>query len=217
MPEDRCHLNGLAMEDGRPRYVSAVSRSDAVSGWRDRRWEGGVIIDVKNDEIVVDDLSMPHSPRVHDGAIWVLDSGRGYLVRIDPETKKKTDVAFCPGFLRGLAFAGRFAVVTTSLPRDGVFKDLELQKNLESRDSEPKCAVYVIDLQSGGMAEWIEITGQITELFDVSVIHARRCPSSVQLGSPHIASFLTIEAPQAVAAERPSAPAAVADGPAATA
>ncbi len=92
-----------------------------------------------------------------------------------------------------------------------MFKDLELQKNLEKRDSEPKCGVYVIDLQSGGIAEWIEITGHITELFDVSVIHARRCPSSVQLGSPHIASFLTIEAPQQpLAAEQAAAPAAAA-------
>ena len=92
-----------------------------VSGWRDRRWEGGVIIDVQSNEVIVDDLSMPHSPRVHEGALWVLDSGRGYLVKIDIATKARTDIAFCPGFLRGLAFAGRFAIVTTSLPRDGAF------------------------------------------------------------------------------------------------
>ncbi len=41
VPEDRCHLNGLAMEDGRARYVSMVSRSDSVGGWRDRRWKAG--------------------------------------------------------------------------------------------------------------------------------------------------------------------------------
>jgi len=142
---------------------------------------------------VVDDLSMPHSPRVHKGELYVLDSGRGYLVRIDRKTGAKTDIAFCPGFLRGLSFTGRFAVVTTSLPRDGVFKDLELQKNLETRDSDPKCSVYVIDLQSGGIAEWIELSGHITELFDTAVIEGCRCPSSVPLKSPNIATFITIE------------------------
>ena len=36
-PEDRCHLNGLAMDGARPAYVSAVSRSDVADGWRERR------------------------------------------------------------------------------------------------------------------------------------------------------------------------------------
>ena len=61
--EDRCHLNGLAMEKGRPRYVTAVSRSDTIDGWRDRRANGGIVIDVDTGEIVCSGLSMPHSPR----------------------------------------------------------------------------------------------------------------------------------------------------------
>lgn len=72
--EDRCHLNGLAMQDGLPRYVTAVSRSDVLSGWRQRRHEGGVLIDVQNDRIVTDQLSMPHSPRVWNGQVFALDS-----------------------------------------------------------------------------------------------------------------------------------------------
>ena len=47
VPEDRCHLNGLAMKDGQPKYVTAVCRSDTIDGWRDRRHDGGVIIDVE--------------------------------------------------------------------------------------------------------------------------------------------------------------------------
>jgi uncharacterized protein (TIGR03032 family) len=61
--EDRCHLNGLAMQDGQPAYVTAVSRSDVADGWRDHRLNGGIVIDVKRNEIVLEGLSMPHSPR----------------------------------------------------------------------------------------------------------------------------------------------------------
>ncbi|HVY19330.1 MAG TPA: TIGR03032 family protein [Bauldia sp.] len=193
VPEDRCHLNGLAMEGGEPRYVTAVSRSDSVGGWRDRRWEGGMIIDVTTDEIVVDDLSMPHSPRLHDGALWVLDSGRGSLVRIDRATKKKDDIAFCPGFLRGLAFVGRFALVTTSLPREGLFNNLPLQKNLEARDAEPRCAVYVIDTQTRGIVEWIDLVGYITELFDITTLPNCLCPASVAPSGADANSLVTIE------------------------
>ena len=103
-PEDRCHLNGLAMVDGEPKYVSAVSRSDVVDGWRDRRHDGGVIIDIESNEIMAEGLSMPHSPRWHDGKLWVLNSGSGELGWIDPADKSFQPVAFFPGFLRGLPF-----------------------------------------------------------------------------------------------------------------
>ena len=193
VPEDRCHLNGLALADGEPRLVSMVSRSDAVAGWRDRRWEGGLIMDVRDNRVVADDLSMPHSPRLRQGDLWFLESGRGYLVRVDPVTGTKRDVAFCPGFLRGLAFAGRYALVTTSLPRDGSFRDLPLQDNLAARDVEAKCAVYIIDLQTGGIAEWIELRGEATELFDIAVLPGALCPSSVAVGSPNMASLITVD------------------------
>ncbi len=150
-------------------------------------------MDVQHDTVVVEDLSMPHSPRLHDGALWVLDSGRGFLVRIDRQTGRKQDIAFCPGFLRGLSFAGRFALVTTSLPREGLFRNLPLQDNLAARDTNPRCAVYVIDLQSGGISEWIELTGHITELFDIAVLPGTICPSSVPVTSPSVASLITID------------------------
>ena len=82
--EDRCHLNGLAMADGVPRYVTAVSRSDTIDGWRDRRADGGVVIDVQTGEIVIGGLSMPHSPRLYRGRLWLLNSGTGELGWIEP-------------------------------------------------------------------------------------------------------------------------------------
>ena len=82
--EDRCHLNGLAMEDGVPRYVTAVSKSDTIDGWRDRRFDGGIVIDVQSGEIVIGGLSMPHSPRLYRGKLWLLNSGTGELGWIEP-------------------------------------------------------------------------------------------------------------------------------------
>src|SRR5690606_37782277 len=117
-PEDRCHLNGLAMVDGRPKYVTAVCRSDAVDGWRDRRQDGGVVIDVETDEIVCEGLSMPHSPRWANGKLWVLNAGTGHLGWVDFEKKAFVPLAFCPGFLRGLSIVGNVAAVGLSKPRN---------------------------------------------------------------------------------------------------
>ena len=35
--EDRCHLNGLAMENGRPRYITCLGETDTIRGWRKTR------------------------------------------------------------------------------------------------------------------------------------------------------------------------------------
>jgi uncharacterized protein (TIGR03032 family) len=191
--EDRCHLNGLAMQDGLPRYCTAVSRSDVLNGWRQRRHEGGVLIDIQNDRIVTDQLSMPHSPRVWNGQIYALDSGRGWLIRIDPETGKKEDIAFCPGFLRGMTIHNGFAIATISLPRDGTFSGLELDGALKKRDGDPWCGVLVISLQSGDIVEHVRLDGAIKELFDVAVIPGAVCPMAIGIDSPEISSMITYD------------------------
>jgi uncharacterized protein (TIGR03032 family) len=191
--EDRCHLNGLGMQDGVPRYVTAVSRSDIINGWRERRHEGGVLIDVQEDRIVTDELSMPHSPRVHDGQVYALDSGRGRLIRIDPASGRKEDIAFCPGFLRGMALHNGFAIVTLSLPRDGTFSGLALDQELKDRDGEPWCGVLVIDLRSGDIVEFIRLEGEIKELFDVAVIPGALLPMAIGLQSTEIHSMTSFD------------------------
>jgi len=192
--EDRCHLNGLAMKDGAPAYVTAVSRSDMINGWRDRRHEGGVLIDVRDDRIVTDQLSMPHSPRIgRDGNIYLLDSGRGMLVRVDGQSGAREEIAFCPGFLRGLALHNGYAIATVSLPRDGAFAGLELQDELKKRDGEPWCGVCIIDLRSGDLVDWIRLDGAIKELFDVAVIPETICPMALGVHSPDIQSLISYE------------------------
>ena len=191
--EDRCHLNGLAMLDGRPKYVTAVSRSDTLDGWRERRHEGGVIIDVETDRIVSEELSMPHSPRLAGGTLYALDSGRGHLVRVDRQSGKREVVAFCPGFLRGLSIWNNHALVTVSLPRDGTFKGLELESSIKARDGEAWCGCYVIDLQSGDIRHWIRLDGFIKELFDVAVLPGVQCPMAVGLGTPELQHIITLE------------------------
>ena len=140
--EDRCHLNGLAMQNGKPAYVTAVSRSNTIDGWRDRRMDGGIVIDVASGEIVCEGLSMPHSPRIHNGELWVLNAGTGEFGVVEglrDGKGKGTFVPriFCPGFLRGLDFIGNFAFAGLSKPRYARFEGLALDQRLKDTDSEP--------------------------------------------------------------------------------
>jgi uncharacterized protein (TIGR03032 family) len=192
--EDRCHLNGLAMEAGKLRFATAVSRSDTIDGWRDRRDDGGVVIDIATGEIVCEGLSMPHSPRLHNGELWVLNSGTGDLGVVKPATGgpgRFEPRVFCPGFLRGLSFYGNYAVVGLSRPRYKRFEGLALEDRLRQRDSEPWCGLQIIDLSSGTCVDWLRIDGEVAELYDVEVIPGFVCPMSVSPSSPEVASLIT--------------------------
>ena len=196
-PEDRCHLNGLAMVDGEPKYVTAVCKSDVVDGWRDRRHDGGVIIDIETDKTVAEGLSMPHSPRWHKGKLWVLNSGTGELGWIDEsikdKTKRFTPAAFCPGFLRGLSFMGDYAFVTLSKPRYKRFDGLALADKLEEKDADAWCGVQVISLRTGDVAHWLRLDGAIAELFDVCVLPGVKNPITLGPNSKEIREFITME------------------------
>lgn len=195
--EDRCHLNGLALHEGVARFVTAVSRSDTIDGWRDRRAHGGVVVDVQSGEVVVDGLSMPHSPRMHRGKLWLLNSGTGELGWIEPARAARSAqfhaVAFCPGFARGLAFFDDYAFVGLSKPRYQRFEGLELDRKLAEADSEPWCGVQVIDLRGGTCAHWFRIDGSVTELYDVAVVPGNVRPMAIGFANNEIMEFITHE------------------------
>lgn len=193
-PEDRCHLNGLAMVDGEPKYVTAVSRSDAVDGWRDRRADGGVVIDIDSNEVVCEGLSMPHSPRWANGKLWLLDAGSGQLGWVDFKTKAFVPLAFLPGFPRGLSIFGNTAAVGLSKPRNQRFEGLQLDAELRRRDVDPWCGVQLISLASGDVEQWIRFDGDITELFDICFLPNVRNPMMVGLRTPEIRELITFEA-----------------------
>lgn len=195
--EDRCHLNGMAMLDGAPKYVTAVSKSDTIDGWRDRRSDGGIIIDVETDEVVCEGLSMPHSPRMYQGKLWVLNSGTGELGWVDlskkDPTQRFTPLVFCPGFVRGIAFYDKYAFVGLSKPRYERFEGLALDERLQQTDSEPWCGVQVINLLTGSCEEWFRIDGKIGELYDVEVLPGLICPRSYGFLTNDVLGIITIE------------------------
>ena len=192
-PEDRCHLNGLAMVDGEPKYVTAVCRSDSVDGWRDRRQDGGVVIDVETDEIVCEGLSMPHSPRWHNGRLWLLNAGTGYLGWVDFEKKAFVPHAFVPGFARGLSMLGNVAAVGLSKPRNQRFEGLQLDDELKKRDAEPWCGVQIISLTNGDVLNWIRFDGDMGEIFDISFLPGVKNPMMIGLRTPEIRDLITFE------------------------
>lgn len=171
--EDRCHLNGLALADGQPAFATALGTTDVRDGWRADKPHGGCILDIPSGEFVSRGLCMPHSPRLHEGKLWVLESGTGGVVLVDRAGGQRETIARLPGFTRGLAFAGPYAFVGLSKIRatsamDGV--------PLAQRRDQLKCGIGVIDLRSGETVAFLEFQTAVEEIFDVQVLPGIRFP-----------------------------------------
>lgn len=176
-PEDRCHLNGLAMVDGKPKYVTTLGETDIAGGWRENKRDGGILMDVETNQILTRGLSMPHSPRIYDGKLWVLESGTGGVGWFDPAalaqglyaSQSLQIVAQLPGFTRGLDFAGPLAFVGLSQVRESsVSSGFPLVERVEDR----ACGVWVISIYTGQTVAFLRFEGEVHEIFAVQVLQA---------------------------------------------
>jgi uncharacterized protein (TIGR03032 family) len=178
--EDRCHLNGLAIVDDQPKYVTALGETDEAGAWRENKASGGVLIDIESDETIIKGLSMPHSPRWYRDKLWLLESGQGSLATVDLETGKVETVVELPGFTRGLAFAGPIAFIGLSQVREATtFGGLPLTGRLEER----QCGVWVVNIESGQTLGFLRFEDLVQEIFDVAVLPGLKFPEVAELGS----------------------------------
>lgn len=176
-PSDRCHLNGLGMVDGQPKYVTALGETNAMAGWRANKAKGGILLDVDSGEILCRGLSMPHSPRWYGGRLWVCESGSGTLGTVDLDTGKYDAVAAVPGFTRGLDFAGDLAFVGLSQVRESaVFSGIPITERLAPE--ERTCGVCVVDLRRGETVALLQFQSGVQEIFAVAVL-PRRFPDLI--------------------------------------
>jgi uncharacterized protein (TIGR03032 family) len=164
-PEDRCHLNGLALVDGQPRYVTALAETDSPSGWRAVKQAGGCIMEVPSGQIVARGLSLPHSPRVEGNQLFFLHSGHGRLDVLDRSTGTIQSVAELPGIARGLALHAGFAFVGLSKARP-TLTDVPIVAQPERL----QCGVSIVDLRTGAIAAHLEFRTGVEEIFDVQVL-----------------------------------------------
>ena len=178
--QDRCHLNGLALQQGEPKFVTIVAESNAPAGWRSNKATGGCVLEVPSGEILACGLSMPHSPRWFNNRLWVLDSGRGSLATIEVQSGSVTVVDKIPGYTRGLAFAGQFAFVGLSKIREtNIFGGLPIAEN----PTLLKCGIAVVDLISGRTVSTFQFHSGVEEIFAVEVLTGTRNPALFGLTS----------------------------------
>ncbi len=188
-PEDRCHLNGLAIKNQKPSFVTALGATNAARGWRENKRNGGILMNVPDGEIVAQGLSMPHSPRWHEGNLWLLESGTGSLGIVDLARGKYNPLVQMPGFTRGLDFYGRYAFVGLSQVRDAaVFSGLPITDS----NSERASGVWVIDIDSLQTIAYLQFDGSVREIFAVQVLPNVKYPELINDDSQLIADSFVL-------------------------
>lgn len=190
-PEDRCHLNGLAMRDGQPHAVTALGVSDQPRGWRENKAQGGVVLDVRSGEVICRGLAMPHSPRWYADHLWVLNSGAGEFLQV--ATNGTTEVVCAlPGYLRGLTFTGDFAIIGLCKIREKrVFGGLPIEEKVAKR----LCGVAIVNIRTGQTVGIFEFTGGVEEIYDIRVLDGVRQINLIPSDYP-AAPGIGITAPQ---------------------
>lgn len=164
--EDRCHLNGLVIRDGKPKYVTALGQTNTPQGWRENITKGGLLIDVETDEILLEGLAMPHSPRMHGDKLYFLQSAAGELNEFQPETGELRTVKKFDGFCRGLAIYGDYAFVGFSKLR----KNSSTFSHLTFSDRADFAGICIVHLPTGSVVGDIRFQNSVDEIYEVIVL-----------------------------------------------
>jgi uncharacterized protein (TIGR03032 family) len=185
---DRCHLNGLAMKQGQPAWATALGETDTPAGWRKNKASGGILIDIKKNRIICRNLSMPHSPRWYHGKLYLLESGAGRILTVNPSDGATETVAEVPGFCRGISFIGPYALVGLSQVREtAVFAGLPLTMRWPER----KCGIWIVDLRDGSIPGWLAFESGVQEIFAVQVL-PWKFPALLDLSDPFVRSSYSL-------------------------
>jgi uncharacterized protein (TIGR03032 family) len=209
-PEDRCHLNGLAVVDGRAKFVTALGETDTEGGWRANKANGGVLIDVDSGETLLRGLSMPHSPRWYQDRLWILESGQGSLAQVDLKTRSWKTIAQLPGFTRGIDFVGPLAFIGLSQVRESaVFSGIPLVKRAKER----ACGVWVVNIETGATLGFLRFETGVQEIFAVQALQGVRFPEMLEWDDPRLAHSYVLP-DEALAEVHLPSPAQLAQSPA---
>lgn len=165
-PEDRCHLNGLELQNGEPKYVTGLGTGNTKESWRDNIESGGMLMDIQKNEILLDNLSMPHSPRLYNDKLYLLESAKGELVEIDTDTLEKRTVIKLNGLVRGLTIINDLAFIGISKVRE---KSSTFSKLSDSVKAD-YASINIVDIKHGALLAKLTFLGDIQEIYDVRLL-----------------------------------------------
>jgi len=165
--EDLCHMNGLGVSNGQPEVISCLAGTNFTRGWRLFPANSGLLINIKTNKIICSGLTLPHSPRMVGESIYFLQSGLSCLSVLDTNTCDLQSITELPGFARGLAIIGKYAIIGIS-----VIRNSNLWESLPVKVKYPTSiqSIVIVDLVKGVIISTFVLPGEFYEIFDIQII-----------------------------------------------
>jgi uncharacterized protein (TIGR03032 family) len=171
--EDRCHLNGMAMVEGKPRYATAFNEGNTPKSWSSTLGEQGILIDMQSNEILTRGLEMPHSPRYFDNKLYVLQSRNGAIATIDTNTGAVEEIRRLNCFVRGFEKIGDYLFVAYSRIR----KHSSIFGKLDVSDKSNHAGIAVIHATTGALMAEFKYLNSVEEIYDIKIIKGYTKPN----------------------------------------
>ena len=177
-PEDRCHLNGLCMVEGRPAFVTAPghdrharrlaepTRKAAAFCWR---W-----LPEKSSRAACRCRTRRAGTTAACGC-WspAAAASAGSI----PRRENTRQLTVLPGFTRGLDFCGPLAFIGLSQVRESaVFSGIAIA---ERPLAERCCGVWVVNIHTGQTVAFVKFEDAVQEIFAVQVLPGVRHPDVI--------------------------------------
>jgi uncharacterized protein (TIGR03032 family) len=166
MPGDACHLNGMVVLNGKPKYVTALGKTAVPQGWREHIVDGGILMDVERNEIILEGLAMPHSPKMYNGELYMLMSASGDFIKVNTEKKSYETIKKFDGFCRGLTFYKDFAFIGFSKLR----KNSSTFAKLSFSDKANFAGIKIIHMPTNAQVGEIIYETSVDEIYEVAIL-----------------------------------------------
>ncbi len=171
-PEDRCHLNGMVVKEGKAIFATAFNQGDSPKSWKADITQTGVLIDIVQNKIVLANLPMPHSPKLYQNELYMLLSATGDLIKVNPQNGTYELVFQTFSFVRGLSFYGDYAFIGTSRFRKTSSTFAKLQLALQN----DQCGFVVVHLPTRTKVAELRYKNSVNELYEVAILPNCRQP-----------------------------------------
>ena len=171
--EDRCHLNGMAMLNGKPKYATAFNNGNTPQSWRDSITSSGVIYDIEKNKIICSGLPMPHTPRIFNDKLYVLLSATGELVKIDTDNGTYDVIVKIGGFVRGMSLHKDYLFIGLSKLRknSSTFGKLDFAKHAN------QAGIVIVHLPTKSIAGKINYLNSLDEIYDIHILKDKKRPN----------------------------------------
>ena len=159
-------INGISYSQYTLQYVTALAEDTVDIPWRNSARESkGILFDAFNNQVIFDNLFLPHTPLVINNDVFFLNSGHGEICRWTIGSASYDVIANAGAWVRGMCqIADDYLVIGVSQGRNTGFPELTVNPLAQP-------GLFIVQISTGNLVEFESL--DVKEIFDLSILNAK--------------------------------------------